>query len=371
MGGDVGTRFARLGAMALVGVMGLGAAPAQADQVINDDLIVIGSQCLGIDCVNGEDFGADTLRLKENNLRIAVTDTSNTAGFPSNDWKLIFNDQASGGGNYFGVHDADLGRTSFRVDAGAPVDALRVSPSGKVGIGTGAPAVEVHVDDSDTPTLRLQQNNDGGWGAFTWDVAGNETNWFVRDVTNGSLLPLKIRPGVQTNGIDLRKSGPQIRGALQQNVKTADIENEQPVDPAAIMTGLRGLTLTTGEFKADDTNQVHLWPTADAFTSAFGLGIADFVTPTDMAGVALIAAKDLDARLTTLESAGGGAGPAGPAGPPGPQGPAGTPGTGEPASTEVLTKLQKKVRRQNRKLKRLKKSHRKLAKRVKAIERGR
>ncbi len=42
---------------------------AWADQVILDDLIVDGSACIGFDCVNGESFGFDTLRLKENNLR--------------------------------------------------------------------------------------------------------------------------------------------------------------------------------------------------------------------------------------------------------------------------------------------------------------
>ena len=38
-----------------------------ADQVILDDLVVDGSICVGQDCVNGESFGFDTIRLKENN----------------------------------------------------------------------------------------------------------------------------------------------------------------------------------------------------------------------------------------------------------------------------------------------------------------
>ncbi|HEY6045961.1 MAG TPA: hypothetical protein VIU65_05115, partial [Pyrinomonadaceae bacterium] len=45
----------------------LGAVP---DQVIPDDLIVQGSACVGLDCVNGEVFGFDTIRTKENNTRI-------------------------------------------------------------------------------------------------------------------------------------------------------------------------------------------------------------------------------------------------------------------------------------------------------------
>ena len=58
---------------------------ANRDQVILDDLIVDGSVCAGFDCVNGESFGFDTLRLKENNLRIKFQDTSTSPSFPSND----------------------------------------------------------------------------------------------------------------------------------------------------------------------------------------------------------------------------------------------------------------------------------------------
>ena len=58
------------------------------DQVIPDDLIVQGSACIGLDCVNNESFGFDTIRLKENNLRIKFDDTSTLPGFPSNDWQL-------------------------------------------------------------------------------------------------------------------------------------------------------------------------------------------------------------------------------------------------------------------------------------------
>src|SRR5262249_54121814 len=51
------------------------------DQVIADDLIVQGSACIGLDCVNNESFGFDTIRLKENNTRIKFDDTSTGTGF--------------------------------------------------------------------------------------------------------------------------------------------------------------------------------------------------------------------------------------------------------------------------------------------------
>src|SRR6185295_19460712 len=70
--------------------------PARADQVIADDLIVQGSTCVGLDCVNNESFGFDTLRLKENNTRITFFDTSSLSGFPANHWTITANDSDAG-----------------------------------------------------------------------------------------------------------------------------------------------------------------------------------------------------------------------------------------------------------------------------------
>ena len=94
-------------------------APDKA-QVIATDLIVQGSICAGLDCVNGESFGFDTLRLKENNLRIKFQDTSNSASFPSNDWQITANDSTNGGANKFSIDDIDGGRTPFTIEASAP-----------------------------------------------------------------------------------------------------------------------------------------------------------------------------------------------------------------------------------------------------------
>jgi hypothetical protein len=58
----------------------------------------------------------------------------------------------------------------------------------------------------DTPRLRLEQIG-GGFGAQTWDIAGNEANFFVRDVSGGNLLPLRIRPGAPTSSIDITAAG--------------------------------------------------------------------------------------------------------------------------------------------------------------------
>ncbi|UCH98752.1 MAG: tail fiber domain-containing protein [Candidatus Aminicenantes bacterium] len=176
------------------------------DQLILDDLIVDGSICVGFDCINGESFGFDTLRLKENNLRIRFYDTSNSASFPSNDWQITANDSSNGGANKFSIDDIDSGRTTFTIEAGTRANALYVDDSGRVGLGTSTPAEDLHIWYGDTPTIRLHQSG-SGWAPQTWDIAGNEANFFIRDVTNGSKLPFRIKPGAPTSSIYIAADG--------------------------------------------------------------------------------------------------------------------------------------------------------------------
>jgi hypothetical protein len=178
-----------------------------ADQVINDDLIITSSACMGFDCVNGESFGFDTLRLKENNVRIKFDDTSSTGSFPSNDWQLTANDATNGGQNKFSIDDTTSGRTPFTIEARAPSHSLYVDDGGRIGLGTNNPAVEMHVVDGDSPTMRLEQDGSSGFSAQTWDVAGNETNFFIRDVSNGTTLPFRIKPGAPTNSLYIDTDG--------------------------------------------------------------------------------------------------------------------------------------------------------------------
>jgi hypothetical protein len=85
------------------------------DAVTADDAIITGSLCVGMDCVNNESFGFDTIRLKENNLRIKFLDTSSSTGFPTTDWQITINDSASGGASYFAIDDIDNGKTPLKL----------------------------------------------------------------------------------------------------------------------------------------------------------------------------------------------------------------------------------------------------------------
>jgi hypothetical protein len=217
----------------------------KSDQVILDDLIVDGSICVGEDCVNGESFGYDTLRLKENNLRIKFQDTSNSASFPTNDWQITANDSENGGAEKFSIDDIDGGRTPFTIEAGSPSHSLYVDDGGRLGLGTSTPVVQVHVVDGNTPTLRLEQDGSSGFTPQTWDVAGNEANFFIRDATNGSTLPFRIYPGADSNSITIASDNDVGLGlnnaSAALHVKRTDGTSQILVEEASSTTSARTL----------------------------------------------------------------------------------------------------------------------------------
>lgn len=222
---------------ALATLLLLQAAGARADVVVPDDQIVQGSQCVGLDCVENENFGFDTLRFKENNTRLAFDDTSTSPGFAANDWALVANANSSGGDSYFAFQDitASGGATDgpsavfpLLVRAGAPTNSLYVAANGRVGIGTPTP---------------------------------------------GSSLA--------------------VAGSLAQQIDPAALQAVQAVDPAQLLASLTKLPLNSWAYNADPSLR-HLGPTAQDFNAAFGLGAKDgYVSPVDLSGVALAAGKAL------------------------------------------------------------------------------
>lgn len=294
------------------------------DQVIADDLIVQFSACVGMDCVNNESFGFDTVRIKENNTRLTFIDTSNTGSFASGDWQLRANGSDNGDPNFFAIDWLGTGANSgdtvtsspFRVDGTAPNHALRVAGDGDIGLGTPSPAVELHVRDGDTPTLRLEQDASAGFGAHTWDIAGNETNFFVRDVTNGSQLPFRVFPNagddmlVMRNGqVGINTDNPAARlhvadgdlrvdGSVYQLSSRATKTDFGSYDADILLNMLSSLDLSSWRYRGQGDGGRHFGPTAEDFFQLFGFGQSErHISVSDMAGVALGAAQALQHRL--------------------------------------------------------------------------
>jgi len=306
--------------------------------VIDDNLIVFGKTCLGLGCASGESPGPETLRLEENNTRISFIDNSSTdGGFPAGDWQLRANDSEMGGADHFSIDwlgtSASTGGSSpistpFRVDAAAPSNALRISPQGLIGLGTATPALNLHITSGNTPAHRLQQTASGPFPAQTWDIAGNEVNFFIRDLTSGSLLPFRIRPGAPTSSIDISASGNvgigtatpeaklhisdgdlRVDGAIYHLSSRALKTDFVRFDPALLLERLSRLDLGFWNYLDRPSERFHFGPAAEDFSNLFELGKdADSISLSDMAGVALGAAQALakqldkrDARIESLE----------------------------------------------------------------------
>jgi len=283
-----------------VGLM-LGPAMARADQQILDDLIVDGSICVGLDCVNGETFGFDTLRLKENNLRIRFQDTSSSAAFPSNDWMIVINDSTNGGTNHFSIEDVNASSTPFRIDAGAGDSALHVSGRG-VGLGTSSPDRALHMVVGDSPAVRLEQSSAQGWPPYVWDVGGNESFFFVRD-GNANTMPLRIEPGADEATLVVSTGGNvSVAGTLTQGSSRSIKQAFEPVSEQQVLEKVAGLDVSRWQYREDESGARHIGPMAEDFYVAFGLGTDDkHIAPSDMAGVAVAAIQALRQRVVDQE----------------------------------------------------------------------
>ena len=330
------------------------------DQIIADDLIAQGGLCVGLDCVDGENFSFITTKMKENNIRLQFDDSTSTGTFPARDWQILINDTNSGGADKFAIEDLTAGRVPFTILGNAPNHALFVDAAGRLGLGTATPVLQLHQSSADTPAMRMEQNG-GGFTPQTWDIAGNEANFFVRDVTGGSRLPFRIRPGAPTSSIDINSAGqvgvgtasPSARIHVQQNAPLAEpvvalkvrnndasvpagTEDRFTVDSAGNVTArgtisqlssrsakehfeeppahvllarLETLRVPSWSYIGAAAGERHIGPVAEEFHAAFQVGgDPRFLAPADVAGVALASVKALqsevqarDARIAELE----------------------------------------------------------------------
>ncbi len=344
----------------IVGADASQAEAATAKDVLHyDDVIITGALCVGFDCANGESFGYCTSKLKENNLQLCFEDTS-VGTFPTNDWKIQINDTTSGGASYFAIWDTDGGVKPFVIEAGAPAASLYVEDYGRVGLGTTVPYTELHIADGDSPTVRLDQDGSSGWAPQAWDLLGNETNFFIRDVTNGSKLPFRIQPNTPSNTVTMRSTGNvgigtwspaapleiettgrdaelhldrtdggawflragtdntftigQPGGATLVTLKTSGAvktagpisglsdrnakQGFEPVDRVLLLRRLAALDVSEWSFISEGPGVRHVGPTAQDFRAAFGLGDDDtHIALSDLSGIALAAIQELTGRL--------------------------------------------------------------------------
>ena len=116
---------------------------------------------------------------------------------------------------------------------------LSINADGSSFIETEGAKVGLQLRSGDSPYLRLDQDNSQNWGAYTWDIVGNESNFFIRDVSGGSKLPFKIKPGSSSDrlvingtnvgiGKEIPGSALDVDGTVAVGwIKVSNLEAEQ------------------------------------------------------------------------------------------------------------------------------------------------
>lgn len=250
----------------------------RAQEVVNDDLIVIGRACVGIDCIATGEGGLDIIKMKHNNTKLLFDDTSTTAGFPATDWRLTANDSTSGGVNRFSIEDVTAATVPFTIRGAAPSNSLFVSNLGRVGVGTSSPDARLDVEAASTVDMRLTAT-----GASTWRVINDSAGFAVELVGSGFRA-------VQVDAA----GNMEIAGLLTQGSSRAIKTDIVAADPRAALRAVSALPLAHWSYTAD-TGTRHVGPMAEDFYRAFGVGRDDkHIAPGDQAGVALLAIQGLD-----------------------------------------------------------------------------
>ncbi len=154
--------------LTLIGLLTLPVTYTNA-AVINDDQLVEGDLCVGYDCVNGEAFTDDILRLKENNVRIRLIDTSAVEA-STESWNIEANDSKNGGDAYLSLEIKSLTQDQLVLSDGnaalwdcsvyPPVDTGELIPAGEPIM---APySCEPVYEYAQTPYALFTPQSDGG-----------------------------------------------------------------------------------------------------------------------------------------------------------------------------------------------------------------
>ncbi len=162
---------------------------ANGQTVINQDLVVQGSACVGATCPDNPTFGFDTVRLQGSSPTILFDDTSSTASFPNNDWRV-----GVVGGNFV-IQDATAGSNVFAIGAAG----------NSVALGANSTLVDGAVSVGSAGNLRRVTNV---------AAAINATDAVILSQVSGAISAAEARASVQLqqNAQDLNALSTRLDG---------------------------------------------------------------------------------------------------------------------------------------------------------------
>lgn len=143
---------------------------------------------------------------------------------------------------------------SLTVGFGAPCFADEAAPSARQQDNEAKSSdIEQHLKNGNTPTIRIEQDGTAGFSEQIWDIAGNETNFFIRDVTNGNILPFRVMLGAPNDALVLAKNGDiAITGSLISDETKLDVSDNvfEPTYDLLPLANLEEFILLNGHLPA-------------------------------------------------------------------------------------------------------------------------
>jgi hypothetical protein len=281
----------------------------------DNSLFVGGNGNIGL----GTSTPASRLDIKANAagpIATARIQNSSTTGYPG----VEYLDNTGNVDLYIGLDNANA-NTRINSTRNFPivvltnsVERMRVTPNGDIGIGTASPSAHLQVSGSagtnkvtieetnGTAAARtmLELRNNGGPFLTFFDLSspriwtmGSSGIYFAIDETAARLNSAEF---LLSNIGNLTIAGTLTQGS-SRDLKT----NFVSLDPRDVLAKVNALPVSMWRYKLDDLAARHVGPTAEDFHQAFGLGTDDkHISPSDQAGVALVAVQGLTQEVETL-----------------------------------------------------------------------
>ena len=183
----------------------------------------------------------------------------------------------------------------FVIEDGAPENSLRITPDGRIGLGTATPEYDLTIADPDGNGLVVVALSPALGAAQTWALTASSSSFEVLDITN-DVYPLIISTN-SPNQIAMLSQGIFLRGSVIQLSSRESKTDFRQVEPRQVLAKVLDLPVAYWRYKTEEDDVRHLGPMAEDFHAAFGLGPNDQGIPLlDAGGVALAAIQGLKAE---------------------------------------------------------------------------
>jgi hypothetical protein len=125
--------------------------------------------------------------------------------YNGSNWASLVTASTDNLGNHTATQNLKLGNNFLNNDGDN--EGLSVDSEGRVTIkSTTTTAPAINIMTGNTPAYRISQDNTSGFPAYTWELGGNETLFFLRDVSSSSKLPFRVYAGQNTDRLVLRNN---------------------------------------------------------------------------------------------------------------------------------------------------------------------